>query len=385
VNPSSIGIGGSPWPIVVTDILANQGVPVAFIPTSKGGTTSTEWQPATNHSDASTLYGSMNRRIHAVGGLVAGVLFFQGESDARTNEATLQSDYEARLNTIVNTIATYFTGTKTMVGQIGYGSDSTYPGKDQIREAQVAVANTNANALLGPATYDINLSDEGGDDIHFKSDSDMSRFAARWIGAIDKEFYNGADGYGPILDETNLIYNTSTNKLIVPFTDASSPVINSGSTVTTSSFDLKNNGSSVAISSVTVAGGTIEITPTSALNTTFTITLTYASLNTAVDKAIYDSNDYPAQPFFNKTVSVATLNTASYDSIVFTISPNPVSEILKIETTEKLDSIKIINMLGMEILKTTDAELNISHLPTGLYFVKISAGNKSAVKKIIKN
>ena len=53
--------------------------------------------------------------------------------------------------------------------------------------------NSNANALLGPATYDINLQDESGDTLHFKSDGDMAEFASRWYDAIDATIYGGTD------------------------------------------------------------------------------------------------------------------------------------------------------------------------------------------------
>jgi hypothetical protein len=297
---TAAALGGSPWPIVATSILADTGFPVAFIPTSMGGTKILPWLPDADHSDATTLYGSMYRRIQAVGGAVAGVLFFQGESDAQG--AVTQAVYETRLNTFVDAVASDFSGAKTLVGQIGNLKDATFGYKDRVRAGQIAVINSNSNALLGPAVYDIDLTDEGGDNIHFRSDSDMALFSDRWIAAIGKEFYSGMDGYGPILDEPNLFYSTALNKVIVPFIDESSPAINSASTVSISSFDLKNDGTSVTISSIDIVGDNIEITPTTALNSALSITLTYASENTAVNAAVYDSNDYPAQPFYDVTV-----------------------------------------------------------------------------------
>jgi hypothetical protein len=88
--------------------------------------------------------------------------------------------------------------------------------------------------------------------------------------------------------------------------------------------------------------------------------------------------------FTNISGGTCTLSVNTFAEESFSIYPNPVSTILTIKSFETLDSIKIINALGMEVLKTTNTELNISHLPTGLYFVKISAGNKSAIQKILK-
>ena len=129
----------------------------------------------------------------------------------------------------------------------------------------------------------------------------MAEYANRWYEAIDATIYGGADGYGPILDTANLEYDSGINKITVPFNET----LSGSSTVTTDSFDLKNNGSSVAISNVTITGSIIEITPTAALNTTQTMMLSYASLNDAVDEAIYDIVSLPAQPFYDETITLA--------------------------------------------------------------------------------
>jgi hypothetical protein len=298
-NISSDNAKGSPWPLIATSILASQNIPIAFVPTPKGGTRISQWQPGADHSNASTLYGSMNRRITLVGGNAKAILFFQGESDA--SNSTAQATYETGLNTFINTAASDFTGLKTMVGQIGR---SGFSGNNLVRAAQINVLHNNSNAILGPVTYDIDLSD--GDNLHFKSDADMTEFARRWYKAIEKEFYSGTNGYGPIVDEANLDYNSILNKITVPFTDDTVPVINSGSTVATSSFDLKNNGVSVSISSLAIVDNTIELTPSTALNIGQTITLSYALNNDGVNAAIYDNENLPAENFYNLVISNIT-------------------------------------------------------------------------------
>lgn len=69
----------------------------------------------------------------------------------------------------------------------------------------------------------------------------------------------------------------------------------------------------------------------------------------------------------------------------FKIYPNPISDILNIESKESIDVIKVINVLGKDVLSSKENSMDVSHLPSGLYFVKISAGNKSATIKIIKH
>ena len=299
-NVSSDNATGSPWPLIATSILASQNIPIAFVPTPKGGSRISQWQPGADHSNASTLYGSMNRRVTLVGGNAKAILFFQGESDA--SHSTAQATYETELNTFINTAASDFTGLKTMVGQIGHSNYAN----NLVRAAQINVLHDNSNAILGPVTYDIDLSDEGGDTLHFKSDADMTEFARRWYKAIEKEFYSGTNGYGPIVDEANLVYSFDLNKITVPFTDDTAPVINSGSTVAMSSFDLKNNGVSISISSLAIVDNTIELTPSTALNIGQSITLSYASDNDGVNAAIYDNDNLPAENFYNLSISNIT-------------------------------------------------------------------------------
>jgi len=284
----------TPWTQVATAIMAAEGVPVAFVPTAKWGTRTNQWQPS---ASTSTLYGSMSRRINEVGWTARANLWFQWESNA--GNGTTEATYETELGTIVDSISTDFGGLKTIVGQIGHSNNSW---NDTIRKAQIDVIDSNANALLGPLTYDINLADESWDTLHFKSDWDIAEFASRWYDAIDEEIYGWADWHGPVLDSANLEYDLSTNKITVPFDET----LSGSSSVGTWSFDLENNGSAVSIASLSVTWSTVEITPAAALDTAQNITLSYASLNDWVDAAIYDVNDLPAQPFYNETVNTAS-------------------------------------------------------------------------------
>jgi len=380
---------GTPWPLLATSIMQNQNIPVAFVPTAKGGSTILQWQPSANHSDSNTLYGSMHRRINAVGGEVKGVLFFQGENDASVNNP--QSIYENDLNTFINTIASDFNGIKTMIGQIGQANYGNNTGLNNIRLAQINVGNTNINALVGPTTYDIDLSDEGGDTVHFKSDSDMQEFSRRWFFAINKSFYSGNNGYGPIVDANNTIYNVDVNKIIIPFTDLTTPIISPLSTVTNTSFSLVNN-TPITINSVIINDNSIEITPSTVLDTNQPITLTYASQNNGVNAAIYDNDNLPAQNFYNLTVDVDTTSSIHDIQNDFLTLPNPINNELIISSNlliEKL-SIKIYNILG-ELVYSPLSDFNsnyfkfdLSHLNSGYYFIHIETEKNLTIKRVFK-
>ena len=69
------------------EMLRKNGVPIGLIPCAHGGTSMAQWDPALRDRGSDSLYGSMIRRVGAVGGKVTGVLWYQGESDANPKAA----------------------------------------------------------------------------------------------------------------------------------------------------------------------------------------------------------------------------------------------------------------------------------------------------------
>jgi sialate O-acetylesterase len=64
------------------DLFKATHVPIGLIICSHGGTNMAQWNPALKSHGGESLYGSMLRRINAVGGEIAGFLWYQGENDA---------------------------------------------------------------------------------------------------------------------------------------------------------------------------------------------------------------------------------------------------------------------------------------------------------------
>jgi len=71
------------------EIFRRHGVPVGLLACSHGGTSLDQWSPDLAHLDGKSLYGSMLRRVRAVGGKAAACLWYQGESDANAEAAPL--------------------------------------------------------------------------------------------------------------------------------------------------------------------------------------------------------------------------------------------------------------------------------------------------------
>ena len=316
--------GGSLIPLLATRILADQNVPVAFIPTAKGGSSSAQWQPnSTNHTLATTLFGSMERRINAAGGKVRAVLWFQGETDA-TN-CVSPSVYTANTNTIIDTIAADYPGLKTVVGQIGH-ANYTVSCHDAIRLAQTTIPLNNSYALPGPITYDINLSDESGDTLHFKSAGDLNVFASRWWNAIQRGVYDQDVQPFPVVESSSVIYNQTSQYIDILFTTELSRstaqsftnnLAGATSLPSPSAFTLTATGGTPVINTVSLQpdNKTVRLGLSGSVATTLAVT--YASGQTGVNNALYsDQTGLPAQPFFNQSARVISTPAPPADTSI---------------------------------------------------------------------
>lgn len=64
------------------EMVRRTGVPIGLLSCAHGGTSMDQWNPGLKSKGGESLYGSTFRRVQAAGGKVAGVLWYQGESDA---------------------------------------------------------------------------------------------------------------------------------------------------------------------------------------------------------------------------------------------------------------------------------------------------------------
>ena len=69
------------------EMVNRTNIPVGLIPCAHGGTSMDQWSPTLKDHEGGSLYGSMYRRVQAVGGRVKGILWYQGESDANPKAA----------------------------------------------------------------------------------------------------------------------------------------------------------------------------------------------------------------------------------------------------------------------------------------------------------
>jgi sialate O-acetylesterase len=64
------------------EMVRRTGVPIGLLPCAHGGTSMDQWSPELKDKGGDSLYGAMIRRFKLAGGHVAGLLWYQGESDA---------------------------------------------------------------------------------------------------------------------------------------------------------------------------------------------------------------------------------------------------------------------------------------------------------------
>lgn len=87
------------------EMVRRTGVPVGLVPCAHGGTSMAQWDPSLKAREGDSLYGSMFRRFQAVGGHVAGVLWYQGESDANP---TAQPLFEKKFTDFIAAVRSDF-------------------------------------------------------------------------------------------------------------------------------------------------------------------------------------------------------------------------------------------------------------------------------------
>jgi len=84
--------GMSPGHVFGLEMLKRTKAPQGLIACAHGGTSMAEWSPDLREKGGQSLYGAMMRRYGKLGQPVAGILWYQGESDANPDAARVYTD-----------------------------------------------------------------------------------------------------------------------------------------------------------------------------------------------------------------------------------------------------------------------------------------------------
>lgn len=105
----------------------------------------------------------------------------------------------------------------------------------------------------------------------------------------------------------------------------------------------------------------------------------------------YQTFSFITQPFVRyvyRNVSVLSVN--DFEEDVFTIYPNPTSDIIQFSSRSNsiVTSIEVYSVLGSKVMEVTDPNsletITLSSLNKGVYFIKIYSDQKSEIHQIIK-
>jgi sialate O-acetylesterase len=141
-------------------MLEGAGRPVGLVPCAHGGTSMDQWDPALRDEGGESLYGSMYRRVQAVGGKVRGVVWYQGESDAAPGVAEAFTDKFIRFIEAVRRdfddpdLPVYY----VQIGRFAVVNPDLAPHWDTVRGAQLAIADEVDHVAVAPA-IDLELDD----------------------------------------------------------------------------------------------------------------------------------------------------------------------------------------------------------------------------------
>lgn len=184
ITMTGINHGHSPWLAFGKVIYQKTGIPIGLIPTALGGSSISRW--AVEDHAPGDLFINMRDMIERAGGKIAGVLWYQGESDTNADGVKF---YQKRFESFVSTLRTSVGNDKVpvLIGQLNRWIDSSADDDcwSAIRELQRKASMDLEHVYMIP-TIDCSLSDA----IHNSSQSNViigQRFAETALGHIFRQ------------------------------------------------------------------------------------------------------------------------------------------------------------------------------------------------------
>lgn len=84
----------------------------------------------------------------------------------------------------------------------------------------------------------------------------------------------------------------------------------------------------------------------------------------------------------------ASLSSGSFDNANFVAYPNPVKDFLNVSYSSEISSIRVINMIGQEVIfkniNATSTQVDMSELSAGTYIVNVTLGDAVKTLKVVK-
>jgi hypothetical protein len=163
--------------------------------------------------------------------------------------------------------------------------------------------------------------------------------------------------------------------IIVNITDAPTGIATQDSCLTGTLADIQVDGMNIIWYSTQLGN---EVLP---LNTVVVNGSIYYASQTVLE--------CESQDRFAVTTSGPCLNIDSFSGIKVTYLPNPVVTQLTVSSDVKITIYQLINSVGQLLIKEQvndkNFQIDMSHLPSGNYLLRLSSGRKLKTLKLIKN
>ena len=118
-------------------------------------------------------------------------------------------------------------------------------------------------------------------------------------------------------------------------------------------------------------------------NTFFATTTGTAVIMATIENGNFIGENY-TQGFYIKVVEDGT-GITGIEAEKISVYPNPTSGELRIKSSElKIERVEILDVTGNIVLMSDETAINISHLPSGTYLVKMQTALGGLVKKVMK-
>lgn len=245
-DPIDTGSTGSPWPLLATQFMADQGVPIAFI--SHGvGSTDVYGSGSDSWADGGTEYDDLVQQVTDSGvNAVKAVLMLLGPNAIVNASTPAQADYNAAIDAMANGFADDLPGAPVtlidLCGEVATGSPpDRRAAEDHVRQAIREAAGNNANVRLGPVLLD----QDYADDVHPSTDAQQGVIAKRFWVALDRAFYGGT-AHSP---RPSTIILTDATHLTITYDQT----LSNSNGASVSGFIVNDDGSPVTITSALVA------------------------------------------------------------------------------------------------------------------------------------
>lgn len=217
----------SPWTLCAKRVMALASKRLGVLPCSKGGTLMRSWLPAEDRFDATTLFGSSNRRRLACGVTPACIVYFGHESSALTSGEF--PNYVAEWTQLMSEFRAEVPDIPVIYAQLAMHERSTgdaspsdpddisgpwermFQAREHARSFEDHASNTSPNKIPGlhmVTAFDLPLRDG----IHVDRDG-VDILSERFARAIAEHVYGIGDGTGPrfnpsfpvaVIDSTNV-------------------------------------------------------------------------------------------------------------------------------------------------------------------------------------